>query len=160
MCLYFFSKMHGGQVISIFIFFVVVPLRGHFLHTSPARISISFFLFVHPRPTAPRSEWPKKIFDFSIFHYTLLHIGWSVLFEGWVTILAFLLIDNSLENQKFEFSYLNFEHISNFLRYTFFKHPYIKVKSIWIEDSHEVPYLVGHLVIWYPIKDWLFLFFI
>ena len=67
----FYSKSLPYKTASythIHIFFVL-PLRGHFLHTSPARILISFFLFVHPWPTAQRSEWPKK--DFGFFYFSL-----------------------------------------------------------------------------------------
>ena len=50
--------MHGGgQVISIFIFF---PLLGFWFR-------FFVFLFVHPSPTAPKSEWPKKNFWFFCF---------------------------------------------------------------------------------------------
>ena len=67
----FSQKCMGASYKHIHIFFVV-PLRGHFLHTSPARISILFFcLLAHGQPHQDQSD-PKKIFDSSIFHYTLL----------------------------------------------------------------------------------------
>ena len=66
--LFFLKNAWGASYKHIYIFFEV-PLRGHFLHTSPARISISFFLFVHPRPAAQKSEWLK--IDFWFFYFSI-----------------------------------------------------------------------------------------
>ena len=43
----FLLKNALGASYKRFYIFFVIPLRGHFRHTTPARISISFFLFFH-----------------------------------------------------------------------------------------------------------------
>ena len=65
----FFLKNAWGASYKHFYIFFVIPLRGHFRHTTPAPILISFFLFFHMKPTADLSERCRKdqrLFEFSL----------------------------------------------------------------------------------------------
>ena len=99
--LFFLKNAWGASNQHIYIFFKV-PLRGHFLHTSPAPISISFFcLFTQTQLHKNQSE-PNKIFVF--FHFSLhlnTHVegvgGWEFLITyqtmRWSTKLSCCLED-------------------------------------------------------------------
>ena len=74
--------MHGGQVISIFIFFSKYP-SGGISYTLPLLgFRFRFFcLFTQAKLHKNQSE-PNKIFDSFIFHYTLLLKSKTYLWEG------------------------------------------------------------------------------
>ena len=70
----FFSKMHGGQSVSIFIFFSMYPFGGISYTLPLLGFRFRFFcLFTQAQLHKKQSE-PKKIFDSFIFHYTLIYM--------------------------------------------------------------------------------------
>ena len=74
--------MHGGQVISIFIFFSKYPFGGISYTLPLLRFRFRFFcLLTQTQPHNNQSD-PNKIFDFSIFQYTLVSIWFPVVDVG------------------------------------------------------------------------------
>ena len=70
--------MHGGQVISIFIFFSKYPFGGISYTLPLLGFQFRFFcLFTQTQPHKNQSD-PNKIFVFLIFQYTLLHTSLSL----------------------------------------------------------------------------------
>ena len=71
-CLYFFSKTHGGQVISIFIFFSKYPFGGISYTLPLLGFRFLFFcLFTQTQPHKNQSD-PNKIF---VFFYFSIHLS-------------------------------------------------------------------------------------
>ena len=71
----FLLKNALGASYKRFYIFFVIPLRGHFRHTTPAQISILFF-FVFSLVSNRRFIWAlqKRLTIFFYFHYALIHI--------------------------------------------------------------------------------------
>ena len=70
----FLLKNALGPRYKRFYIFFVIPLRGHFRHTTPAPILILFFCFFTCNQQQIYLSTTEKINDFLNFHYALLFI--------------------------------------------------------------------------------------